>query len=354
MIINNVNKHTSSLLKSWKSNKNLYILLALLVLLPLVLYAVFTKTNIDPFASTQKKIDKVRIDPGQITTSPSGPTIHMSAMAIDKNGYSVNNASYQWGMSSTNSIGTVRQEIGNDKLAKFTPSANVGQGDIWVRAINNKGKETGSIRVVVRVPTPSPTPTPTTTPTPTVSPTPTPLASPIEFRLKLSGVTDGNAQGAMATARFVRSNVNLVTPPFALNHIGNGIYSATLGFTGLQLPPGSGYSIIIKGEKHVARKFCADDQTVPCLGNQSLTIPGGTVKKIFNFTGLSLDPGDLPPQDGKADTSDFDVIKTLLSKPCASLTVGDKKTADLDYNGCIDIGDAFLMRKTLETRYDEN
>ena len=85
-----------------------------------------------------------------------------------------------------------------------------------------------------------------------------------------------------------------------------------------------------------------------------MPIPSGTTIPVFDFTGLSLDPGDLPPQDGKADSSDFDVIKSMLSKPCSGLTSQDKNTADLDYNGCIDTSDVFLMRKTLETRYDEN
>ena len=75
---------------------------------------------------------------------------------------------------------------------------------------------------------------------------------------------------------------------------------------------------------------------------------------VFDFTGLSLDPGDLPPQDFKADLADLDIIRSLLSKPCSALTPQDKKAGDLDYNGCVDIGDVYLMRKTLETRYDEN
>ncbi len=86
-----------------------------------------------------------------------------------------------------------------------------------------------------------------------------------------------------------------------------------------------------------------------------MSILGGiNASPVFDFTGLPLEPGDLTPQDGKADNADFDKIKSLLSKPCSALTDVDKKTADLNYNGCVDIRDALLMRKTLETRYDEN
>jgi hypothetical protein len=42
-----------------------------------------------------------------------------------------------------------------------------------------------------------------------------------------------------------------------------------------------------------------------------------------------------------------------MGKLCSELTEEEKHTADLDYNGCVNIRDAFLIRKTLETRYDE-
>lgn len=632
------------------SKKGLLILLFLLILLPIVVFAVLNRTNIFPRA-TILSIATVKINPGQIVTTPNGPAIHMSALAVDVNGVHVDGVRYQWGMSSTNSIGTIHQES-NDKLATFTPTSNIGQGDIWVRAFDTSGQSvTGSIPVYVGVlpspctqlpqecqnsnwqectalmgapetgrwcPWPSPTcspvpeqcrvteylqcvsnlgydapiggwcpppiPTPSScngqpdgssceisncpvcttqpcplrpcflqkgickdnrclpvtpspvpspgcryvypqcvqrtegiqapcnpilvcptpisrsvlqviypnggvtlytgqssvpirwdfspsygasyayplktsiylinynggirnfvhtiadnyantypsantytwsipriepgnyriyisialpnsgiiaedesdteftiksenycptplpcpvpyivgdpgfggcpryycpiTPTPTFTPTPTspPNISSIEFRIKFSGVTDGAAEGAGVTARFVRNDINVVTPPILFAHIGNGVYKATVGLTGsLTIPAGPGYTIVLKGEKHVARKFCKQTgQTGPCIGNESMIIPSGTLTPVFDFTGLPLDPGDLPPQDGKADTADFDSIKALLSKPCSALTTQEKKTGDLDYNGCVDIGDVFLMRKTLETRYDEN
>lgn len=670
------------------SKKALLLLLVLLILLPIGVIAVLNRTNIFPRATIQQPVVTVKINPGQIVTDPNGPEIHLSAQAVDANGGNVDGVRYQWGMSSTNSIGTVTQEY-NDKLATFIPSANIGQGDLWVRAFDTNGQSvTGSIPVYIGVPpypapcsqlppecqnenwqacvanmgvpeggwcpppiptptscsgqpdgttcttscpvcepnqpcpliycrpqqgicrrnycvpiTPSPAPSPgcyyvypqcaqpiegvqapcepiivcqsppacpspppcpgpivvgdpgfggcpryycqtTPTPTPTIwncdalrrtqsnyynqcsqsgfpricfdkytaehqgcvtadrddcttyntnanrnilctiglissttptatrtpSPTPafcqrntpaitivpnsqsgspgqqlsyrielrnndsancpgsqfslsvrvppqwtyalnstSPWISPgvtqyiglstlppttyspgntpitvlvdglgvqnhstqttfnheinqppkitgVEFKIKFSGVTDGAAEGAGVTARFVRSDLNALTSPIRFHHIGGGVYQAVATLSGtLSLPAGPGYTIIMKGEKHVARKFCKQTgQTAPCQGNESMTISSGPSSPVFDFTGLTLDPGDLPPQDYKADSADFDIIKTLLSKPCSILTDQDKKTADLDYNGCIDIGDAFLMRKTLETRYDEN
>src|SRR3989344_4468191 len=208
-----------------------------------------------------------------------------------------------------------------------------------------------------RGPCSTPTPTPTISPTPTFTPTPTPPQGgiTIEFKIKFSGVTGGAAQGAKVTARFVRNDINLITPPILFTHDGNGVYKATICWSRSYLPAGPGYTIILKGEKHVARKFCKQTgQIEPCVGNESITLPSGTLTSVFDFSGLPLDPGDLPPQDGKADMADFDIIKSLLTKPCSALTAQEKATADLNYNGCIDIADVFLMRKTLETRYDEN
>ena len=195
------------------------------------------------------------------------------------------------------------------------------------------------------------TPTPTSTPTPT----PPPKVDGVEFRIKFSGVTGGAAEGAGVTARFVRSDLDVQTSPIRFHHIGDGVYQAVATLSGtLSLPAGPGYTIIMKGEKHVARKFCKQSgQTSPCQGNESMTITASP-SPVFDFTGLSLDPGDLPPQDFKADLADLDIIRSLLSKPCSALTPQDKKAGDLDYNGCVDIGDVYLMRKTLETRYDEN
>ncbi len=193
------------------------------------------------------------------------------------------------------------------------------------------------------------------TATPTATPTPTPVI--LNFLLKFTGVTGGNAVGAGVTIRFVNGAINLVTPIIPVSYQGNGIYQASISLNSTQLPPGPGYTIIVKGEKHIARKFCKiSGQSQPCTSGDSLTIPATLTNPVvpLDFTGLSLDPGDVPPQDNKADSGDFDRIKALMSKPCSALTDSDLLTGDLNYDGCVNALDAFLMRKTLEIRYDEN
>jgi hypothetical protein len=178
-----------------------------------------------------------------------------------------------------------------------------------------------------------------------------------EMALRLEGVSGNEATGAKTTIRFINSGINLVTPPMSLVHVGTNIYKVGFQVSPRQLPPGKGYTMIVKPEKHIAKKYCKQTgQTGPCSSGDSFDLPKPVAGSSLGFTlmGFPIEPGDLYPQDNKADLSDFDKIRALLSKPCSSLTDQEKLIGDLDYSGCINIRDAFLMRKALETRYDEN
>jgi hypothetical protein len=182
-----------------------------------------------------------------------------------------------------------------------------------------------------------------------------PIAYDFTMFLRLEGVADGGAQGAKTIFRFVSNEKNLVTPPVSLAHIGEGIYQARFSVSSAQIPPGKGYTLYVKPEKHLSKKFCKISlQDQACLPGESFSLPEPIAPIIFTLSRFPIEAGDLYPQDNKADLTDFDKIKSLLSKPCGSLTDQEKLTGDLDYNGCVNIRDAFLMRKALETRYDEN
>ena len=117
------------------------------------------------------------------------------------------------------------------------------------------------------------------------------------------------------------------------------------------------YIVGLKGEKHLNTKFCTKTGTITRCGQTPNSTDGISLNagaNTFDFTAFPLEPGDLYIQDGIANSADFVKIKTLLDKPCSALTLQDKLTADLDYNGCVNVRDAFLMRQTLQTRYDDN
>lgn len=191
------------------------------------------------------------------------------------------------------------------------------------------------------------------------TPTPTPVipsVQTIDIRMKLAGVTDGSAEGAKVNIKFVKLGGETVQLSTALpiTHIGSGVYKAVADITN-PFASGTKFTIKIKGEKHSSVQFCKQvGQTGPCADNEFITVPSPVPHGYgFDLTGNPLPPGDVKVQDGKVDVADFAKIKSLMLKLCSSLTVEDKLIGDLDYNGCVNVRDVFLIRQTLETRYDE-
>lgn len=204
---------------------------------------------------------------------------------------------------------------------------------------------------------PSDTPGISVSPSPSISPSP-PIFTDVAFdlRIRLNGVTGGNAEGAQVTVRFVKESLDLITPFLPIVYLDDGVYSLRFTTTTSYLTPGSGYTLILKGEKHVSRKYCfATGQTGICKSTDNLTIPNPDGNPIlFDFTGVPLAPGDLYTQDGRADLNDFSNMRNRMTTLCDELSTHDKLVADVNYNGCVDTLDAYWIRNTLETRYDEN
>ena len=127
-------------------NRTIMFVLLALAIIPLVLAVVNYKTIIGMAASVRcQKIQKVAINPGAITTTTKASPTFMSTLAYDVNGKPITKGVvYEWGISSNNSIGTVKARR---DLGAFYPK-NVGTGDLYVQA--KKAKITGSIKVVVQ------------------------------------------------------------------------------------------------------------------------------------------------------------------------------------------------------------
>lgn len=141
--------------------------LILAAALPITIWTATHKTPRAPKATAQ--ISTLFVSPGFIHALPGGTQHELSAQAFDTGGTAINTGvSYQWGMSSTNSIGNLIPNAGNDKLAVFVPSPiNVGIGDIWVKAYGaNDQIVTKSIPVYIGVTPPTPSTTSIPTPTP--------------------------------------------------------------------------------------------------------------------------------------------------------------------------------------------
>ena len=202
------------------------------------------------------------------------------------------------------------------------------------------------------------TPTPTVSSTPIITPTPTPTPKPqtMEFRVKLTGVAGGDAEGGKVSVKFLMrdGSVQQLSSPLAVTHVVNGVYKASAILTN-PFPAVTQFMIKIKGEKHVAIKFCKQvGQSGPCDDGEYITVPNPVpLTYSFDLTGIPLPPGDVYPQDGIVNQTDIDRIKALLSKPTSSLTAADLLVGDLNYDGSINVYDIFLILQTLRVRYDE-
>ena len=157
-----------SLRQSWKSlpkshQLQLSIVGVLFAVIPVSLYAILSQTNWFSQAAPAVQIPaSVHIMPEKIVEKLGGKETNLSALVYDTDNHPIwKGVSYQWSMSTTNSIGSLHVNA-NDKLATFIPSnKNRGRGDIVVKAISASGVATGSIAVYVGVvPAPSPTPDP--------------------------------------------------------------------------------------------------------------------------------------------------------------------------------------------------
>lgn len=203
--------------------------------------------------------------------------------------------------------------------------------------------------------TPSPTGEPTVTPSPTEipdvtstpSPTPEPDKAEINFKVSLQGVDDSS---------------EVVSNPLTEVVIKAG-FSTVVEFSGVELIPDEGkkfrgkvsldewddtYSIYVKGNRHLSRKFCADGQTKKCSGQGNINLVEGVNE--FDFSGRPLQPGDIVQSGDQADLindGDFQFLQSELGRNGISL-------ADLDYNGLVNGRDVVLFLQTLETKYGDN
>lgn len=212
-------------------------------------------------------------------------------------------------------------------------------------------KSAGSPPVLCQVTLISPTPG-----VPTATPGSAAGVDTFSFRFRFDGVTDDRAFLAEAAARIhiVTPEENLATPLIPVTGGVNGIYTVSFA-TDTPIVAGGKVYFLLKGDRHAAMKICAEDQTGPCLPTspQWLTVPENPAEDgwTIDFTANPLLAGD-SDQDYIVNTTDYAGIRGLMNKPCLQLTAAEKARGDLNYDGCVNVRDLFLIQKTLENRYD--
>ncbi len=179
------------------------------------------------------------------------------------------------------------------------------------------------------------------TPTITISITPTPSEVPpetplISFRVKLRSLNTN--VGLLPTIIRVRKGDFFKEyNDVVVSYKGNGVYGLD-DFPLLDVPAGQNYKIFVKGPKHLAKGFPVN----LVAGNNP----------VFDWTNEELEPGDLPPQDGKINALDISRLIELLG--VANPSAEDLYAADLNYDEVINGADTNEMILTLSTKYDDD
>jgi hypothetical protein len=151
--LSSVQDATSDIPTHRKSGKKFIIPIILLALIVAIVVPAVMKTQTITGEAAGGKcmpITKVMINPGQINTYTNYPPTNLSVLAYDYYDKPVwQGVQYEWGMSSTNGIGTVKAK---HDLASFIPT-RPGTGDLYVKTKNKCTTKPviGSIKVDVKM-----------------------------------------------------------------------------------------------------------------------------------------------------------------------------------------------------------
>ena len=172
----------------------------------------------------------------------------------------------------------------------------------------------------------------------------------LDFKIKFAGVSKQIAQQTVKV-KIAKRGFHKVfdNVPITFDNQGRGqVHLIAQGVV-----PGGNYAIIVKGPKHLARKFCVNNPEARCSAGGQLTLRQGT--NSFDFSNLPLLAGDIPnangQQDGVVDSQDFSLlIASLQANAAADL----RHRADLNFDGINNGADIQLFLNTMSKKYDDD
>lgn len=192
---------------------------------------------------------------------------------------------------------------------------------------------------------------PEVTVTPTATATPLPNQPVLNFSIKFQGVNQERADQKVKV-RVVKGALDKSFTDINVIAGSAGIYSGGVTLNGVTA--GSGYKIFIKGPKHLAKKFCSDNQDSRCPGEGNITLVAG--ENNFDFSKEVLEAGDVPDpnnggrQNGVVNSVDYSLIQNRMGKGSPA----DLAVADLNFDDAVNSSDVVLARNTLETKYEDD
>lgn len=205
----------------------------------------------------------------------------------------------------------------------------------YLACVNSKcPKDTDCICEIITPPTPTPTPLPFQ-----------PSEVKIRLNVKFAGINQKKPNQPIRI-KIIKNQQLIQELGFSeviLESNQRGVYQSNLITLSPNVTPGSGYTFLVKGPKHLQLKFCQNRNQTRACSSGNITLNSG--ENILDFTGYPLPPGDLPlPQDGIVNSSDIIFLINCLSKPTDS---GCLEKGDINLDGITNSIDLQLAQKTL-------
>jgi hypothetical protein len=211
---------------------------------------------------------------------------------------------------------------------------------------------------------PTPTPVKASMPLLTNTPIPTPAGTStnsvtLNLKLKFQGILQKPKNSNSIIVRVKLGNAktqlqtNYQTATFTVND--QGVWTGKVAFS--NVTPGDGYTLYVKGPKHLQKKICDQTPTESALGPGTYSCQNGKINLIggentFDLTNILLLAGDLPvsgAQDGVINAQDTAFVRNSLGKRDeATLAI-----ADINLDNIVDTQDWSAILQTLSIKGDD-
>lgn len=307
--------------KMISTNKNLFGVLLLAIMVPVTVALIMFRQDIRQRAGGGQIITKLAFQPAIIDAPQNSKTpIPMSVLAYDQAGQPIGDGvSYSWGISSTNTVGTLSSVSG--AITTFTPLNN-SHGDIYVTATNLNGSLTGSMPVNIG----------NVTTTPTISVTPQPGTGEIRgMYVGQDGFSTISLPGQKVTVvndstGFSQSTT--ASPQWSFTNLPEGTYSIfTNNISGYTIQHQVCFGCLNQDRFFTGNTFGASVNHTRYLGVtfKYTPLPTGTLSKTGDVNG-----------DNLVDLTDLSMLLTRWKNPIFSNT-------DFNKDGSVNLTDLSIL-----------
>lgn len=169
------------------------------------------------------------------------------------------------------------------------------------------------------------------------------------FQVRFQGIIDTPTVTTIPAKIIIKKEQTLIDEK-TINFTYDGKW---LGSGVFNVPPGSGYTVLIKGPKHVQKRICDQNPVEQAGAEGTYHCSDGNINitngQTLDFSKVLLLGGDLPTQDGIVNSYDISLVRNNLGKTDSdSLAKGD-----INLDGRVNTQDYSAIMFTLSTRTDE-